>query len=253
MSTKTTISLALSLLLSVTTLSANSENMATSLMQLRADVEELDSSISDEKDSYKASMKSLSRQKDDLESVIAREDLKIKQIQQELSKVRKEIKEAGKNSEGLKPLLLEALTMLENNIKSAIPFKTKDRLADVAKIKQQIESDLITPQKGLALTWNAYGDAIRMSKENGIFKQTITLDGEDRLAEVARVGTMMMFFKTPDENVGYVSRDAKGWYYKEAVSKEDKDQILNIFDAFKKQIRSGYFTLPNAIVMGDVK
>ena len=222
-------------------------------MQLRADVEALDSSIADEKDAYKASMKSLLRQKDDLESVIAREDLKIKQIQQELSKVRKEIKEAGKNSEGLKPLLIDALDMLEANIKNSIPFKTEDRVADVRKIKEQIETDLVTPQKALALTWNAYGDAIRMTKENGIFKQTIQLNGEDRLAEVARVGTMMMFFKTPDETVGYVSKDAKGWYYKEAVSKEEQEQIIALFDAFKKQIRSGYFTLPNAIVMGDVK
>lgn len=227
--------------------------MAESLMQLRADVEALDSAISDEKDAYKASMKSLLRQKDDLESVIAREDLKIKQIQQELSKVRKEIKEAGKNSEGLKPLLLEALAMLEANIEAAIPFKTQDRMADVRKIREQLENGLVTPQKALALTWNAYGDAIRMTKENGIFKQTITIDGQDRLAEVARVGTMMMFFKTPDDTVGYVTKDAKGWFYKEAVSKEEQEQILGLFDAFKKQIRSGYFTLPNAIVMGDVK
>ncbi|MBU1657870.1 DUF3450 domain-containing protein [bacterium] len=249
----TTISIALSLLLSVTALTANSENMAESLMKLRADVEQLDSSISDEKDTYKASMKSFLRQKDDLESVIAREDLKIKQIQQELSKVHKEIKEAGKNSEGLKPLLLSALDLLEENIQTSLPFKTAERLNDIAKIKEQIQNDLITPQKALALTWNTYSDAIRMTKENGLFKQTITLDGKERLAEVARIGTMMMYFKTPDESVGYVSKDSQGWFYKEALSKEEKSQILNLFDAFKKQIRTGYFTLPNAIVMTEVK
>jgi len=253
MATKTTISFALSVVLSLTTLSANSENMATSLMQLRADVEELDSAITDEKDAYKASMKSLNRQKDDLESVIAREELKIKQIQQELLKVRKEIKEAGKNSQGLKPLLNKALDSLAANIKTAIPFKTVERLADVQKIKDQLEAGLVTPQKALALTWNAYGDAIRMTKENGIFKQTITLNGQDRLVEIARVGTMMMFFKTSDDTVGYVSRDAKGWFYKEAISKTEKEQIIGLFDAFKKQIRSGYFTLPNAIVIGEIK
>ena len=36
-------------------------------------------------------------------------------------------------------------------------------------------------------------------------------------------------------------------------SKSDMDQIAALFDAFKKQIRTGYFTLPNALVMTEVK
>ena len=62
-----------------------------------------------------------------------------------------------------------------------------------------------------------------------------------------------MYFKLPDDTVGYVTKDAKGWFYKEAVSKKEQEQILSLFDSFKKQIRSGYFTLPNAIVMTETK
>lgn len=240
-------------LLSTSILMADSaENMAESLMKLRADVEQLDTQIQDEKDGYKASMKSLVMQKNDLEATIAREDLKIKQIDQELAQVRAQIKEASKNSEGIKPLVLKAIEQLSSRIEAGLPFKTADRLADVRRIKEQLLSDLITPQKALALTWNSYGDAIRMSKENGLFKQTITLDGDERLAEVARLGTVMMYFKTPDERVGYVSKDALGWYYKEELNAEGKEQIAILFDAFKKQIRTGYFTLPNALIAQEV-
>lgn len=222
-------------------------------MKIRADVEQLDASINDEKDTYKASMNSLLRQKNDLESVVAREDLNIKQIERELDKVRKEIKEAGKNTEGLKPIVFKALDMIEENIKASLPFKTEERIADLNKIRSQLENNLITGQKALALTWNAYGDAIRMSKENGLFKQTINIKGQDRLAEVARIGTVGMYFKLPDNTVGYVTKDTKGWFYKETVAKKEQEQILALFDAFKKQIRSGYFTLPNAIVMTESK
>jgi len=245
---KFTHSIALSFLLGTSALSANSQNLATSLMQLRAEVETLDNTITQEKESYRASIKSLMRQKDDLEAVIAREDLKIKQIEQELDKVRKEIIELGKNSEGLKPLVFDALELISKNIAAALPFKTKERLLDIESIENQLKHDLITPQKALALAWNVYGDALRMTKENGVFKQTITLGGEERLAEIARVGTMMMFFKTPDNSVGYVVKEGSGYGYKEVVGKSKKEQILTLFDAFKKQIRSGYFTLPNAIV-----
>ncbi len=246
------MSLAASLLSASILMADSSLNMAESLMKLRADVEQLDTQIQDEKDAYKASMKSLVMQKNDLEATIAREDLKIKQIDQELAQVKKQITEASKNSEGIKPLVLKAIAGLYTRIEAGLPFKTADRLADLERIKEQLQSDLITPQKALALTWNSYGDAVRMSKENGLFKQTITLDGDERLAEVARLGSVMMYFKTPDERVGYVSKDASGWYYKEEMNVEGKEQIAILFDAFKKQIRTGYFTLPNAVITTEV-
>ena len=250
---KSVLSMAVIVALGSTSLLASTQNMAESLMKIRGEVEGLDASITDERDAYKSSMSSLLRQKNDLESVISREDLKIKQIERELDKVRKEIKEAGKNSEGLKPILMSALNLIQDNIKSSLPFKTQDRLADIEKIKSQLDSDLVTKQKALALTWNAYADAIRMSKENGIFKQTININGEDRLAEVARIGTVAMYFKLPDNTVGQVSKDATGWFYKEAVSQKEQEQILSLFDSFKKQIRSGFFTLPNTFTMTEAK
>jgi len=250
---KIQFSLLLAGLLSCSSATANSQNLAESLMKLRGDVERLDSSIVSEKESYTASIRSLHRQKDDLTSVVAREELSIKQTRQELDKVRKEIKEASKNSEGLKPLLVDAIEKLRQNIKNSLPFKTNERLADIDKIEEQIKTDLVTPQKGLALVWNAYTDAMRMTKENGLFKQTIKLDGEDRLAEVARVGTTMLFFKTPDDEVGYAQKNTAGYSYKKAQTKEQKEHILALFDAFKKQIRTGYFTLPNALPRMETK
>jgi len=222
-------------------------------MKLRAEVEQLDSSIADEKDAFKGSMKSLRLQKNDLESLIAREDLRIKQLSAEMAKVKKEVQEAGKNSVGMKPLVLDALARLQSRIQMQIPFKTSERIADVARIQEQLEKDEITAQKALALAWNSYGDAIRMSKENGIFKQTIELNGQDRLAEVARIGTMMMYFKTPNDEMGYVVKEKQGWKYQQVLNKKEMDQISTLFDAFKKQIRTGYFTLPDALVMTEVK
>jgi hypothetical protein len=252
MSTKTH-NMALAFLIAGSSLMANSDNMAESLMKLRAEVEQLDSSIADEKDTFKGSMKSFRLQKNDLEALIAKEDLRMKQLTAEMGKVKKEVQEAGKNSVGLKPLVLEALARLQARIQTQIPFKTSDRIDDVSRITEQLKKDEITAQKALALTWNSYGDAIRMSKENGIFKQTIELNGQDRLADVARIGTMMMFFMTPNDEVGYVVKDQQGWQYKQAINKEEMDQINTLFDAFKKQIRTGYFTLPNALVVTEAK
>jgi len=248
-----TIGIALSALLTTTTLLANSDNMAESLMKLRAQIEQLDTQIDDEKDAYKASMKSFTMQKSELEAMVSREELKIKQIQKELAKVQEQIKKNSKNSEGLKPLVLNAADNLIAYIQTTIPFKTNDRVNTVTQIKDQLNANLLTPQKALSMVYNSYADELRMTKENGIFKQTIKLDGENKLAEIARVGTMMMFFKTPNDEVGYVTKENNTWTYKQELNKEKQDEIFNIFDAFKKQIRTGYFTLPNALVQSEAK
>jgi len=244
--------LAGSLVSATALLAGTEENMAESLMKLRAEVEKLGSQIQDEKDETKASMRSLVLEKNELDATIGREDLKIRQLEQEIAKVKKQIEAASKNSEGIKPVVTEAVANLKARIVSELPFKTAERLEDVERIETQMNAGLLTPQKALVQVWNSYADELRMSKENGLFKQTIQLDGKDRLAEVARLGTVMMYFKTPDDRVGYVAKDANGWYYKEAVDKAAKDQIVALFDAMQKQIRTGYFTLPNAIAATEV-
>lgn len=241
-------------IISATVLFAGTEdNMAESLMQLRAEVEKLNTQIQDERDETKASMRSLVLEKNELDTTIGREELQIKQLEQEIAKVKKSIEAASKNSEGIRPVVLAAIANLKAHIQTALPFKTVERLEDVERIESQMNEGLITPQKALAQVWNSYADEIRMTKENGLFKQTIQLDGKDRLVEVARLGSVMMYFMTPDERVGYVAQDSNGWYYKEAVAKENKEQIAALFDAMHKQIRTGYFTIPNALVKSEVK
>jgi len=252
MSTKT-ISIALSMLLSSATLLASADNMAESLMKLRSQVEQLDTQINDEKETYKANMKSLTMQKIELEAMVSREELKIKQIEKELAKVKESVQNSSKNSQNLLPIIEGAITNLIAYIQTSIPFKTNERIEALTSIQDQLKASTITPQKALSIVYNSYADEIRMTKENGIFKQTITLDGKDRLVEVARVGTAMMYFKSPNENVGYVVNNKGTWTYTEEFNKEKQTQILGLFDAFKKQIRTGYFTLPNALVISEAK
>lgn len=242
-----------SLILSSVLFAGNDDTMAKELMKLRAEVEQLNTKIQDVRESTKATMRSLIMEKNDLEANIAREDLKIKQLEQEVAKLKKHIIEASKNSEGIKPIVLEAVNKLEKQIKSELPFKTEDRVQDVARIREEMQNGIITPQKALAQIWNSYADEIRLTKENGIFKQTIKLDNEEKLAEIARLGMVMLYFRTPDDRVGFADQDANGWYYKEIVSKEKKELIINLFDSMHKQIRTGFFTLPNAIADSKVQ
>ena len=230
----------------------NNENIVNSIMKLRADVESLYTKIDDHKDTYKSQMKSYSLQISDNEAQINRQETSLKLTMQNLEKVETELKAIGNNNIDIKPMIFTALLKLGTEIKAGIPFKVEERLAALTKIKTDIDNGDVTQEKALALTWASYDDALRLTKEIGLFKQEITLNDEVTLAKIAKVGSVMMFFSTLDEKVGYVKKEGNAYKYVIVTDEVETTEIVKLFDALQKQIRTGYFTLPNALLLRGV-
>ena len=112
---------------------------------------------------------------------------------------------------------------------------------------------MITNEKALSLTWASYDDTIRVTKEIGLFKQQINVKGQKVLARIAKLGSVAMFFSTPSNEVGFVVKNANAYEYKQITNPEDIKKIVALFDALQKQIRTGYFELPNALVLQGSK
>ena len=225
------------------------EAMIKSIMELRSDVEALYSQIDTNKETYKASMKSYGLQMSDDEARINREKTTLKLNQQNIAEMEKKLASMGNATIDLAPMIEEALKGLEKEIISGIPFKTDERLAAIKQIREDLKNKTITQEKALALTWASYDDMLRLTKEIGQFKQEIELDGKQTMAKIAKVGSVMMFFATPDDRVGYVKQEGATYRYN-VVSGDEREQIIALFDALQKQIRTGYFTLPNALLLG---
>lgn len=225
------------------------DDMIKSIMELRSDVESLYTQIDDNKEAYKAQMKSYALQISDNEAQINRQETSLKLTQQNIDKTQKKLEAMGSATVDLKPIVHEALDALEKEIKVGIPFKVEERVAALHQIKDDLKNGNISQEKALALTWASYDDALRLTKEIGQFKQEITLDGKATMAKIAKVGSLMMFFATPDDRVGYVKQEGNTYSYVVAAESAERDQIIDLFDALQKQIRTGYFTLPNALLL----
>ncbi len=231
----------------------SNENIVKSIMKLRGDVESLYTKIDENKDAYKSQMKSYSLQISDNEAQINRQETSLKLTAQNLEKIEAELKDIGSSSQDIKPMIHDALLALETEIKAGIPFKVEERLAALVKIKTDLKNGDITQEKALALTWASYDDTLRLTKEIGLFKQEITLDEKAKLAKIAKIGSVMMFFATLDDKVGYVKQEGDAYQYVTVTDKTQRTQIIKLFDALQKQIRTGYFTLPNALLLRGVR
>ena len=232
---------------------ADNAEMVKSIMKLRADVEGLYSQIDENKDNYKSQMKSYAMQVADNEAQINRKETALKLANAEMKKLEEMVSAKVATASDLTPMLNTALDNLAGIIKIGIPFKVEERIADIEKIKTDLKSGNITQEKALSLTWASYDDVLRLTKEIGIFKQQITVGGEEKLAKVAKIGSTMLFFITPDEQMGYAKKSADKYTFVAVDDTKSKKEIHDLFDALLKQIRTGYFSLPNALLVSGVK
>ena len=231
----------------------NNEEIIKSIMKLRADVESLYTNIDKNKDYYRSQMKSFAMQSADSDAQINRETTAIKLAKTELAKLQLKAKSKSSENTELQPLLEYALNLLESSIKDSFPFKVQERLDSLEKIRTQMKDKSITNERALALLWASYDDNIRVTNEIGLFKQNIEIAGKKTLSQVAKIGSVMMFFSTPDNRVGYVAKSENIYTYKVITDPDDIKKIVNIFDALQKQIRTGFFDIPNALVLTENK
>jgi len=231
----------------------STDNIVQSIMTLRGEVESLYTQIDENKDAYKSQMKSYTLQISDTEAQINRQETSFKLTQQNVEETEKKLETLGSATVDLAPIVNASLNVLEKEIKAGIPFKVEERVAALMQIKNDMKNGDITQEKALALTWASYDDALRLTKEIGQFKQEITLDGKETMAKIAKIGSVMMFFATPDDRVGYVKQDVDKYSYIVATDKAEREQIVDLFDSLQKQIRTGYFTLPNALLLRGAK
>jgi hypothetical protein len=223
------------------------DTLAKELTQLRVEVDELHTKLNERKEELSYSIKTFARQKADIESSIAKEALKEKQLKKDMAKKQEEIQKSKEYAVRLKPIILKAVEGMKGYIKSSMPFKMSERMKSLEEIEQKVVDNLISPEKALNRIWSFYEDEFRLTKENGLHRQSVEIAGEKRLVDVAKVGMIAMFYRTSDGIYGMIKNVDGNFKNIPIEDSANQDKVDFIYDAYKKQIRAGYFNMPNIL------
>jgi len=235
------------LLLAVPVYAEKFDDLAQSLIRLRGEVEELQSQLDMEKQDHKGKMDSLSSQMSDLSVENHRQKIALEKMGQAVKKLQ-EAKEAKLSGEEvLLPYVLASLENLRQIISNGLPFKISERIAELDSLRSQLESGNLDPKRAANRIWAFIEDEVRLTRENGVYSQSIALNGKNILADVAKLGSMFVYFQTSDNQVGMAQKKNGSWQFVELNESSDKQRINNLFDSLRKQIRQGYFELPNPL------
>ncbi len=230
-------------------------DMATRLAKLRGEVETLSSELASESADGRDQLRSLARQKGDLELEIKKEQTRVAKLRLAISAKRKAVDAAKQEDGEMAPLFEKKLEAVREYVGGTLPFRTSDRLSELDKIEEQYKSGLLSAPKAVGRLWAFIEDELRLCRENGLYQQTIVVDGESQLADVIRVGMVTLYFKVGENTVGKaVQKDGK-WSYVRLNDPAEQKAVIELFQSFKKQIRAGYFSIPNALpaIQGGAK
>lgn len=225
-------------------------DLAQSLIRLRGEVESLNNELELVREDQRTTLGALGQQRAELEAQLNRQEMATRELREKLAKQAEEAGSAGVAGDTLEPVLAEAIAGLRRYIQDGLPFKTDERLAALAEIETQIANGSLPTHRAANRLWAFYEDEFRITRETGMYKQTVTLGKEQVLADVAKVGSVMLFFKTQDGRLGLARREAAGWRFVPVSESADQERIAILFDALGKQIRQGYFELPAAFAAG---
>ena len=236
-------------------LTNNTDQLLKSLIELR--------SLVDAKSEELALLRQESKQKrkytlsriSELSSAVEHKELSIKKIDSKLEKNRTFLEE-NKRFDDLSVELEKAIIVLSNYVLLSLPFKRDERLNALNEIQQELETKAVSAPRLANKLWAFVEDEIMLSKGNGIYRQVVTIDSEEKLVDVARIGMMMLYYRDGAGNVGMAIKPENNdadWQFTYLNNKKDQNQIHILFDAFQKQVRFGKFTLPNTLPNTVVK
>jgi hypothetical protein len=221
--------------------------LAEKLSTLRGEVEELSSSLARKDADIRDQLKALSRQKTELELEAKKEQTRIQKIHLSIKDRRDRVTEQKGHDADIVPLFKESLEDVRAYVRESLPFRATERLAELDKIAEQHDQGLLSASKALSRLWTFVEDEFRLTRESGLYKQAVVVDGQEHLAEVTRIGMVLLYFRVDDKLMGQAKRAGDEWKFEKIDDPDQKKLLLELFESFKKQIRVGLFRVPASL------
>lgn len=221
------------------------DSRAAELAKLRREVEVLASDVQLRKEDLRSRLKAIEAQNLEISVQIRREELRLAQVAGEAEARRAELAVHAASSSGLVAPLLSSIAAIRASVEGGLPFRIGERLAELDTLRSQLESGLLAPEAATARLWAFAEDELRLTRENGLERQTVPLETGEVLADVARLGMVALYFRTDGGVVGAAVRSGEGWTWRAFSSRDDEVAVEGLFAKMKHGVRTGSFTLPN--------
>ncbi len=224
------------------------DGLARELVQKRGAVEKLSSELELAKGAEREALRALAQQRADVERRLKALEHEREELDRALAEreAAASAREAGRKA--LTPLVVRHLDALAGYVKGALPFKTAERVQALEELKREVEAGRTSPEQALSRLWSALEDELRLTRDTGLYRQQLDVDGTPQLVDVAKLGMVLLYVRTLDGRFGFAAPDEKGaWRAVLVTAPDPQARIRRLFEALDGHARQGHFALPNPL------
>jgi hypothetical protein len=224
------------------------DGLARELVGKRGSVEKLSGELELAKGAEREALRALAQQKADVER-------RLKALEHEREELDRTIaereaaaaaREAGRKA--LTPLVARHLDALAAYVKGALPFRTAERVQALEELKRELEAGRTSPEQALSRLWSALEDELRLTRDTGLYRQQLAVDGSPQLVDVAKLGMVLLYVRTLDGRFGFAAPDEKGaWRAVLLTDPAAVARVRHLFEALDGHARQGHFALPHPL------
>ncbi|MEZ6187579.1 MAG: DUF3450 family protein [Planctomycetota bacterium] len=220
------------------------ENLAEELVQKRGAVERLATEVELKKTELKDALRSRALQRADLERQLHALEVERADLERKREAAVAAITSKRATGAALAPVVEAQIQALQGHVRSTVPFKQAERLRDLEQLAQDLAGQRVSAHEALGRLWRSYEDELRLTRENGLYRQQVELEGEPQLADVVKLGTVLLYARTLEGEFAAALPAQDGWVFRR-LEAADQERVRALFDALEKHVRQGFFRLPN--------
>ena len=207
---------------------------AAALAKMRLEVEELAEQVSAERAQLRRDRQIWSQEAQALELSVIRTKARVTALNRAMEALKRAAAERSAAQHTDRPPLLAALERISTIVEQGLPFRTEQRLRDLAEIRRGLHSRALPPDRAANRMWRFVREELRLAETSGLGRSVVSINQERIMAETARLGMVAMLFRLPDGRTGYTRPHHGGHRFVLAKTEEERTAILATFDTLKR-------------------
>ncbi len=217
--------------------------MAEQLARLRADLEGLDAKLDDQRESRRTQLRALGAQKAAIELELQREELRAQQLGDRLTRTRDRQRAADARRGQLTGAIGPAVDALASGVRSGLPFRIDERVSALDALGKELGAGL-SAGDALGKLWSWVDAEVALARTTGIHPQVVKLGQEEVMADLARVGLVVLYARTADGRLAVARSEGEAWAWSLIEAPAEQEQVRALYAALEKDGDQGFFTLP---------
>ncbi len=210
------------------------ENLAEDVSAARAAVEALAERLDTERRMARDDLMALRAERAELARQVRLEEIR----RDTLARLRAERTKRVEDQEGYVQTLLQpvqrSIASAKAYVSATLPFKREERMKRLEKIEADLAVTHPDPAQALTRLWRFVEEEEALAREIGLSQQAIDVEGKRFLADVARIGMTLLYFRLPDGDVGWVQKLKGTWSFERIDVREAAETVRNLFVSLEK-------------------